>query len=138
MDLSYTHAEEAFRQDVRAFLEQNEAEIPKYFGVNRPTPYARPAGKAGRNQFTGFFGSHAVALMGYQRIVSSTGAFVRNDAYVMEPNHDSPARPENVPFDIVTQTDLDRSYREVVTMLGWSATIALVPTKAPTFPGGIG
>ena len=76
--------------------------------------------------------------MGYQRIVSSTGTFLRNDAYVMEPNHDSPARPENVPFDIVTQTDFNRSYQEVVTMLGWSSTVAIVPTKAPTFPGGLG
>ena len=35
-----------------------------YKGVYRPTPYARPLGKAGRNQFTGFFGSHAIALLG--------------------------------------------------------------------------
>jgi alkylation response protein AidB-like acyl-CoA dehydrogenase len=41
MDLSYTDAEEAFRQEVRTFLEEHEAEIPKHFGVNRPTPEAR-------------------------------------------------------------------------------------------------
>lgn len=41
MDLSYSAAEEAFRQEVRNFLEAHAAEIPKHFGVNRPTPEAR-------------------------------------------------------------------------------------------------
>jgi alkylation response protein AidB-like acyl-CoA dehydrogenase len=41
MDLSYSEAEEAFRRQVRTFLERNEGEVPKHFGVNRPTPEAR-------------------------------------------------------------------------------------------------
>lgn len=100
-----------------------------------PAPYARPLGRAGRNQFSGFFGSHAVALLGYSRVMSG-GTFVRNDAYVMEPNHDSPARPENVPYDVVTQTQLDKAFRDV-RLLGWSNTVAFVPTRTPTFPGGL-
>jgi alkylation response protein AidB-like acyl-CoA dehydrogenase len=41
MDLAYSDAEETFRLQVRSFLEQHAAEIPAYFGVNRPTPEAR-------------------------------------------------------------------------------------------------
>jgi len=41
MDLAYSDAEEAFRRQVRSFLEQHAGEIPAYFGVNRPTPEAR-------------------------------------------------------------------------------------------------
>jgi hypothetical protein len=108
-----------------------------YGGVTRPRPWARPTDKAGRNQFSGFTGGHACALLGYVAVRTSSGTFVRNDAYVFEPNHDSPARPENVAFDIVTQTQLNAAYRAVVTKLGWSATMAFVPSRAPTFPGGL-
>jgi alkylation response protein AidB-like acyl-CoA dehydrogenase len=41
MDLAYSDAEEAFRQQVKSFLEQHAGEIPAYFGVNRPTPEAQ-------------------------------------------------------------------------------------------------
>ena len=41
MDLAYTESEESFRQEVRSFLARHAAEIPAYFGVNRPTPEAR-------------------------------------------------------------------------------------------------
>jgi alkylation response protein AidB-like acyl-CoA dehydrogenase len=41
VDLSYTEAEEAFRRDVRGFLEEHTSKIPKHFGVNRPTPEAK-------------------------------------------------------------------------------------------------
>lgn len=107
-----------------------------YHGAARPAPYARPLRKAGRNQFSGFFGSHACCLLGYTRVMNGA-TFVRNDAYVMEPNHDSPARPENVPYDVVTQTQLNAAYRAVVSVLHWSNTVAFVPSRAPTFPGGI-
>ena len=107
-----------------------------YKGVARPSPYARPLGHAGRNQFTGFFGSHAGVLMGYLRVPSS-GTFVRNDCYVMEPNHNSPARPENVAYDVVTQTQLYKAFNDVK-KLGWKNTMAFVPSRAPTFPGGLG
>jgi hypothetical protein len=108
-----------------------------YDGRTRPRPWARPTDKAGRNQFTGFTGSHACALLGYVRISTTKGVFVRNDCVVFEPNHDSPSRPENVAYDIVTQTDLNRAYQAVKTKLGWSVNLAFVPTKAPTFPGGL-
>lgn len=108
-----------------------------YNGQTRPRPWARPLDKAGRNQFTGFTGAHAAALLGYNRVTLTNGKFVRNDCFVFEPNHDSGARPEKVPFDIVTQTQLNAAYRAVVTKLGWSATMAFIPTKSPTFPGGL-
>jgi alkylation response protein AidB-like acyl-CoA dehydrogenase len=41
MDLSYTEEQEAYRQQVRRFLREHEAQIPAHFGVNRPTPEAR-------------------------------------------------------------------------------------------------
>ncbi|MFZ0324750.1 MAG: hypothetical protein WAN48_11535 [Actinomycetes bacterium] len=105
-----------------------------YHGQTPPAPWARPLGKAGRNQFT-WSGSHATVLLGYVRIMAGA-RFVRNDCYAMEPNHDSPARPENVAYDLVTQTDLNRAFQGVK-RLGWAQTMAMVPTKAPTFPGGL-
>lgn len=108
-----------------------------YHGKSVPSPYARPLGKAGRNQFTGFFGAHAVGLLGYLR-VPTTGTFVRNDCYCFEPNHDSPARPENVAYDVVTQSQLYKAFTDTKTRLGWSSTMAFVPSRAPTFPGGLG
>jgi len=107
-----------------------------YAGRSRPKPWARPLGKAGRNQFVGFTGSHAGALLGYVR-VTSAGKFVRNDCFVFEPNHNSPARPQNVAYDVVTGGELSNAYNAVKTMLGWSVTMAFVPTKSPTFPGGL-
>jgi len=41
MDLSYSADQEAYRQDVRRFLQHHKAAIPVHFGVNRPTPEAR-------------------------------------------------------------------------------------------------
>jgi len=106
-----------------------------YGGRHWPRPYARPLGKAGRNQL-GFTGSHAVALLGYERVESAAGKFLRNDAFVFEPNHDSTARPERVAYDIVTQTQLGVAHRGV-RKLGWSNPFAFVPTRAPKFPGGL-
>jgi hypothetical protein len=108
-----------------------------YGGVTRPRPWARPTDAAGRNQFTGFTGSHAGLLLGYKGVTLANGTFVRNDCYVVEPNHDSPARPQNVAYDIVTQTQLNAAYQAVRTKLGWAATMAFVPSKGPTFPGGL-
>jgi hypothetical protein len=108
-----------------------------YGGQSRPRPWARPLDKAGRNQFVGFTGSHAVGLLGYVRVSTTKGVFVRNDAYCFEPNHDSPARPENVAYDIVTQTQLNAAYQATKTKLHWKVNLAFIPTKAPTFPGGL-
>jgi len=108
-----------------------------YGGQTRPRPWARPLDKAGRNQFVGFTGSHANCLLGFVRRTTTKGTFIRNDCFVFEPNHDSGARPENVAFDIVTQTQLNAAYRAVVTKLGWSSTVAMIPTKPPKFPGGL-
>jgi hypothetical protein len=57
-----------------------------------PNGYARPLEKAGKTQLTGFTGRHAGVLLGYDG----------DNVYVMEPNHNSPSRPENPPYDILT------------------------------------
>ena len=108
-----------------------------YNGQTRPRPWARPTDKAGRNQFTGFFGAHACCELGYKRVETSGGTFIRNDVYVFEPNHNTGARPENVAYDIVTQTQLATAYHDTVNKLGWPHTMAFVPTRQPTFPGGL-
>lgn len=63
----------------------------------KPNGYARPTGAAGKNQLTGFTGRHAILLLGY---TDST------HVYVFEPNHDSPGRPQNVAYDVITVTQL--------------------------------
>ncbi len=50
-----------------------------YGGHAWSPPYARPLHKAGRNQL-GFTGSHAVCLLGYQRVTDAKGAFVARSA----------------------------------------------------------
>lgn len=107
-----------------------------YKGVTRPKPWARPLDDCGRNQFAGFFGGHAGCLIGYRRR-ESAGKFLRNDCWVVEPNHDSPARPQNVPYDVVTQTQLNNAYIATKTKLRWSSTMAFIPTRSPSFPGGL-
>lgn len=54
--------------------------------------FAYPLGRAGRNQFN-WSGRHAIVLLGYVDA---------KNVYVMEPNHDSGARPQKVPFDVMT------------------------------------
>ena len=41
VNLTYSPEHEAFRAEVRAFLERHRGRYPKPFGVNRPTPEAR-------------------------------------------------------------------------------------------------
>lgn len=97
-------------------------------GVTRPKPWARPTDKAGRNQFTGFFGAHAALLLGYAKMLDSSGATVRTDAFVKEPNHGSPARPTKPPYDIVLTSDAKRAYDAYRTKLGRSLYCAY-PTR---------
>jgi hypothetical protein len=80
--------------------------------------YARPTGGAGRNQFN-WSGRHAIVLLGYTD---------SNTVYVMEPNHDSPARPQNVAYDVITVAQ----FRAVVAAWKRSVgnTYCAYPTKA--------
>jgi hypothetical protein len=107
-----------------------------YDGHTRPKPWARPYDKAGRNQFD-WSGSHACGLLGYRAVRDKAGKFIRNDCYVSEPNHNSANRPENVAYDIVTQSDLAKAYYATKKVLGWTYTMAFIPTRVPTFPGGL-
>lgn len=67
---------------------------PEWKGVGdgRPNGFSRPLGASGRNQLN-WSGRHAIVLLGYKD---------SNNVYVMEPNHDSPGRPANVAYDVIT------------------------------------
>lgn len=91
-----------------------------YRGVpSRPVNgYARPDRAAGRNQFN-WSGRHAIVLLGY---TDST------HVYVMEPNHNSGARPQNVAYDVITVAQ----FRALVAAWKRSVgnTYCAYPTKA--------
>lgn len=80
--------------------------------------FARPTGASGRNQFN-WSGRHAIVLLGY---TDST------HVYVMEPNHDSGARPQNVAYDVITVAQ----FRALVAAWKRSVgnTYCAYPTKA--------
>lgn len=84
-----------------------------------PPPYAQPSGKAGRNQFGTTF-THWVVIAGTVTDGPYAGAIA-----VMEPNHDSPARPENVVIDYVQPNDL-----KAAIAAAFPRTVAVVPSHA--------
>lgn len=96
----------------------------KYFGrlaSAAPNGFAKPLGKAGRTQLGPTF-RHAIVIVAIGML---DGVQV---AYLFEPNHNSPARPEDPPYDIVTMSQLRRlldTYRATN-----GKTYALHPTRA--------
>jgi hypothetical protein len=78
---------------------------------------ARPVGAAGRNQFN-WSGRHAIVLIGYTDL---------NTVYVMEPNHVSGGRPQQVAYDVITVAQ----FRALVAAWKRSTgnTYCAVPTK---------
>jgi hypothetical protein len=85
----------------------------------RPNGYARPLGKAGKTQLTGFEdGRHLAVLLGYE----TTDA-----VYWFDPNHDSVARPERVPYDVITSAQLRRLIESWPAKSRW----AFIPTRSP-------
>jgi hypothetical protein len=98
-----------------------------YGGATRPKPWARPTDKAGRSQFSGFTGAHANLLLGYANWLNDSGVVVRVDAFVKEPNHGSPARPERPPYDIVLSADGKAAYDAYKSVLG-RELYAVIPT----------
>lgn len=90
-----------------------------YRGVARPTPWAKPYGKAGANQFPRPDILHWVVWCGTMK----TGPYAGLEA-VVEPNHDSPARPENVAVDYITRAALSAAYRAT------PKAIAVVPLRS--------
>lgn len=80
----------------------------RYGGVTadgKPNGFAWPSGKAGRNQLAGFVGRHAVLIIAVAPIPDWGGQL---GVYVMEPNHGSAARPEDVAYDVLTVTQARR------------------------------
>jgi hypothetical protein len=68
----------------------------------------------------GFSGAHAVLALGYHK----TPAGYR--AYVNEPNHGNPARPERPVYDIVTTAQLKKAWEKTLLLQpNW----AYVPTR---------
>lgn len=83
-----------------------------------PNGFARPYEKAGKTQLSGFYGRHAIVLLGYTD---------SDHVYVMEPNHGSGARPEKPPFDVLTI----EQFRALVAAYKRStgSTYCFIPTK---------
>lgn len=93
-----------------------------YAGRTRPTPWAEPLRHAGRNQFDGGLIEHWVLGLGRDLKRAST----RNLA-VMEPNHNSPARPQKVALDWVNPVHARAAYMASVKH-GLNNLQAVIPT----------
>jgi hypothetical protein len=85
----------------------------------RGTPWAKPYGHAGANQFPKPNILHWIVVAG----VMASGPY-RGLVATFEPNHDSPARPENVAIDYVSPAALEHAYRAA------GKRIAIVPNHA--------
>jgi hypothetical protein len=99
----------------------------RYAGVTadgRPNGYAHPSGEAGKTQLAGFVGRHAVVLLAVAPIPAWNG---RLGVYVLEPNHGSAARPEKVPYDVITIDQAKRLITNYAAAQGKS--YAFVPTR---------
>lgn len=83
-----------------------------------PNGFARPLEKAGKTQLSGFYGRHAIVLLGYTD---------RDHVYVMEPNHGSPSRPEKPPFDVMTFDQFRMLVNSFKSSTG--STYCFIPTK---------
>ena len=106
----------------------------RYNGITadgRPNGYARPRGKAGKTQLTGFSGRHAVLLLGYLPILDSTGKVIRYDAYRKEPNHHSPSRPERPAYDTITTIQGRKEYDDYTSILGAKPYAAVATRNLP-------
>lgn len=74
----------------------------RYAGLvanGRRNGFSWPWAKSGKNQLGSSYFRHAILLIGIAPIPDWGG---RLGCYVMEPNHNSPARPEDVAYDILT------------------------------------
>jgi hypothetical protein len=91
-----------------------------YRGHPRPTPWSQPYGKSGANQYPLPRFLHWVVLAGPAMTVGPYKGLLP----VMEPNHDSPARPENVVIDYITPAALEAAYGAA------GKRIAVVPNRS--------
>lgn len=93
-----------------------------------PNGYAGPLNAAGRTQLAGFVppnDAHFGIVLGYD---GSLSTYTRRVA-AFEPNHDSPSRPENPPYDQMTSAQFRKVYESYRRVLGRSL-YALVPTRS--------
>jgi hypothetical protein len=90
----------------------------------RPNGYAQPFDKAGKTQLSGFTGAHMGVVLGWDSAQSPSQPRV----YIWEPNHNSPSRPENPPYDKVTSAQFRNVYESYRRVLGRSL-YAIVPTR---------
>lgn len=99
-----------------------------YFGVKAdgyPNGYAGPLGIGGRTQLSGFTGAHFGLLLGYDAAQASNARRVA----AWEPNHNSPSRPEDPAYDLITSHQLRVVYESYNRVLKRSL-YALVPTRS--------
>ena len=85
----------------------------------KPNGYARPFGRAGKTQLSGWAGAHMGVLLG------KNGA----SRYFWEPNHNTGARPENPPYDVINHDQMIRLYGSYKSTLGRSL-YAVIPTRS--------
>lgn len=71
--------------------------------TGRRNGFSWPRRKSGATQLGSTYFRHAVLLIGIAPIPAWGGQL---GCYVMEPNHNSPARPEDVAYDILTLTQV--------------------------------
>jgi hypothetical protein len=90
----------------------------------RPNGYAGPLRAAGKTQLSGFTGAHFGLVLGWDPSKTVTTRRV----VAWEPNHDSPARPENPPYDQMTSGQFRIVYESYERVLR-RTPYALVPTR---------
>ena len=99
----------------------------KYFGqraTGRANGFARPLGRAGKDQLTGFDGGHSEILLGGRE--RSDGI---TDVIVHDPNHHSNLRPAKVPYDVMTLNQFKRMYGGFATINPARRTVAAIPVE---------
>lgn len=106
---------------------------PEWFGARymgkkatgEDNGYARPLGKAGKNQLTGFDGGHSEIVLGPRK--RRDGII---DVMIHDPNHRSIIRPEEVPWERVTLAQFAKMFNGYAQNVNPSRrTVAAVPTE---------
>jgi hypothetical protein len=106
-----------------AYSHQPEWQGYRYVGLvadGKPNGFARPLGKAGKNQLAGFDGGHAEILYGVNR-----------DGWLMihDPNHNSSARPEEPPLTLVSRHQFAAMFNAYRAVSSGGVTYAFLPTR---------
>ena len=78
----------------------------------------------------GFNGAHAVLAV-HKRNHTVNGKTHR-DIFIRDPDHNSPARPEKPPYDIITRGQLNRAMKNLPRHTKFTNTYIIYPTKKKT------